>query len=228
MQIIQTSQIEEITECPYLPGRRKRYEYFLAGFLSGGEIGALLAGGWRKFGFYFFRPACPDCRLCIPVRVPTRLFTPSRSQQRVLNKGDRLRVEFGALRMKERIFDIYREHSLERFSQNVARDDFLLNFYLPSCPTLQTEIYFGDELIGAGFLDHGEDCLSTVYFCYDTRFSRMSPGIFSVLKEIEHARLLGLPYYYLGYYVPGCSRMAYKDRFRPREWFDWESRKWVE
>jgi leucyl-tRNA---protein transferase len=227
MQIIQPAQMEEISECPYLPGRRKRYEFFLAGFLTAGEIAALLAEGWRKFGFYFFRPACPDCRLCIPVRTATDLFTPSRSQRRVLRRGEGLRVEFGELQMRERIFEIYRKHSLHRFAQEANRDDFLFNFYLPSCPSIQTEIYLGNELIGAGFLDRGGDCLSTVYFCYDLRFSRLSPGIFSALKEVEHARSLGLPYYYLGYWVPGCSRMAYKENFRPREYFDWQSRRWI-
>ncbi len=227
MQLIQPARIEEIIECPYLPGRRKRYEFFLAGFLSAREISALLAQGWRKFGFYFFRPACPDCRLCIPIRVPTDRFSPSRSQRRVLSRGARLRARFGEIRMREGIFEIYREHSFERFGQTVERDDFLFNFHLPSCPTLQTEIELDGALVGAGFLDRGEDCLSTVYFFYDTRYAHLSPGIFSVLKEIEHARSLGLPYYYLGYVVPGCARMAYKDHFRPREYFDWESRRWI-
>jgi arginine-tRNA-protein transferase len=35
-----------------------------------------------------------------------------------------------------------------------------------------------------------------------------------------------LPYYYLGYYVPGCRSMAYKDHFRLREYFDWQTCVW--
>lgn len=226
MQLIQPPQLEEITDCPYLPGRRKRYEYFFAGGLDGRELSHLLAEGWRKFGPFFFRPDCPECRRCIPVRVPVGEFNPSRSQRRLLRRNQELKATFGPLRMQERIFEIYQKHSHVRFSQEAVMDDFLFNFYLPSCPSLQTEIHAGEELIGVGFLDVGEDCLSTVYFCYDPPFQALNPGIFSILKEIEEARRLNLPWYYLGYYVPGCPRMAYKDHFRPREYLDWESRSW--
>lgn len=226
MQIIQAPQTEEITECPYLPDRQKRYEYFFAGGLTPQELSSLLAEGWRKFGPFFFRPDCPGCRLCIPLRVRTAAFAPSRSQRRVLRRAAGLRATFGPLRQDERVWEIYRKHSTLRFDQQSDRDDFLFNFYLPSCPAMQTEVRLGEELIGAGFVDGGEDCLSTVYFCYDPEFGHLHPGTFSVLQEIDYARALGLPYYYLGYYVPGCPRMAYKDHFRPREHYDWQSRTW--
>ena len=77
-----------------------------------------------------------------------------------------------------------------------------------------------------GFLDRGEDCLSCVYFIYDTRFSHLGLGTFSILKEIEHTRSLGLKYYCLGYYVRECQRMAYKNNFKPREHYNWLQDKW--
>jgi len=226
MLLLQPPQLEELSPCPYLPGRSKRYEFFLAHQLSEGEIAGCLAEGWRKFGPYFFRPSCPECDACIPLRVPTTDFAPSRSQRRVLRQNADLRVTFAPLRPDDRLFALYREHSRDRFGREVDREEFMLNFYLPSCPSMQTEIHFGGELVGAGFLDVGVDCLSSVYFFYDPRLSERSLGIFSVLQEIEHARRLGLPFYHLGYYVPGCPSMRYKDHFRPREHFDWGSRRW--
>ena len=226
MQVLQHPKLDEIATCPYLPGRQKQFEYFFATHLSGRDVSALLAEGWRKFGFYYFRPACPGCRQCIPLRVCTDLFSPSRSQRRVLRKNAHLRVEFGPLRFTDRIFEIYRDHSLARFGQDPDLDEFLSSFYNPSCPSLQSEIYLGQELIGIGFLDRGADCLSSVYFCFDTRYSHLNPGTFSILHEIAHAGRLGLPYYYLGYYVPGCPRMIYKDAFRPREHYDWQGAQW--
>ncbi len=226
MQIIQVPQTEEITPCPYLEGREKQLEFFGATEVSSAELSRLLATGWRKFGPCYFKPACPDCRLCIPLRVPVADFAPSRSQRRVLRKGAGLQARFGPLRFSERIYQIYQQHSRHRFAQECDLEGFLQSFYLPSCPCLQEEIYLGDELIGVGFLDRGEDCLSSIYFCFDPAYNDLNPGTFSALQEIAYARRIGVPYYYLGYYVPGSARMAYKDRFRPREHYDWSRRGW--
>jgi leucyl-tRNA---protein transferase len=59
--------------------------------------------------------------------------------------------------------------------------------------------------------------LSAIYFFYDPDLRGRSPGTWNVLCLIDEARRRGLPYVYLGYYVPGCPSMEYKPRFRPNE-----------
>jgi len=228
LKLWQPMQLEEPGNCPYLPGRTKRFEYFLATEVGSAELSLLLAQGWRKFGPYFFRPRCPGCCQCIPLRVKVQEFAPSRSQRRGLRKGASLDVRFGPLQPSEEGFHIYRRHSLERFGQHSTREDFLAAFYQPSCPALQIDILLQGKLLGLGFLDRGQDGLSSVYFCFDPGHEHLSPGTFSILMEIEQAASLGLDWYYLGYYVPGCPRMSYKDRFLPREYFDWENRRWFD
>lgn len=227
MKIFQAPRLEEPVACPYLPGQEKRYEYFLAADLTGGELAELLAAGWRKFGVYFFRPACPGCRQCIPLRVPVAAFAPSRSQRRVLRAGRQLVTRFEPLRPSPRAFAIYREHAAVRFGQESTEEEFLMNFYLPSCPGLQTELTLDGELIAVGFLDLAGDGLSSVYFAFDPAWQRFRPGTYGALQELAYARQAGLDWYYLGYFVAGCGRMAYKDRFRPRQHFDWGQRRWV-
>ncbi|MDR1625552.1 MAG: arginyltransferase, partial [Spirochaetia bacterium] len=48
-------------------------------------------------------------------------------------------------------------------------------------------------------------------------FARRSLGVFSVLREIELARSMGLEHYYLGFMVEGSPKMAYKAAFRPHQ-----------
>lgn len=228
MQQLKPISLDQLEPCPYLPDRLKQFECFMAVSVSGAELAGLLAAGWRKFGPYFFRPACPDCRQCTPVRIPLKSFAPSRSQRRVLRRNRDLDVRFGPLRFRERIFDLYREHSLQRFGSDSSLNDFASYFYLPSCPVLQSEVYLGKQQIGVGFLDRASNALSSVYFCFAPDHTQLSLGVFGALMEIEHARRLQLDYYYLGYLVEGCPSMHYKDHFRPREYYDWDARQWRE
>jgi len=47
--------------------------------------------------------------------------------------------------------------------------------------------------------------------------SRPGLGNFIIMDHILRARAAGLPYVYLGYWVKGSARMAYKTRYRPIE-----------
>jgi arginine-tRNA-protein transferase len=47
--------------------------------------------------------------------------------------------------------------------------------------------------------------------------ARKGLGTFIILDHIIRAARAGLPYVYLGYWVEGSSRMAYKTGFRPLE-----------
>jgi arginine-tRNA-protein transferase len=47
--------------------------------------------------------------------------------------------------------------------------------------------------------------------------SRPGLGNFIIMDHIIRAGRAGLPYVYLGYWIDGCDRMAYKRRFKPVE-----------
>jgi arginine-tRNA-protein transferase len=61
------------------------------------------------------------------------------------------------------------------------------------------------------------DGLSMVYSYYDIAQSERSLGTWMILEHIERARRLGLPHVYLGYWVEGSRKMAYKARYLPQE-----------
>ena len=58
---------------------------------------------------------------------------------------------------------------------------------------------------------------STLFF--DPDKSKKSLGTFMILDHIALALELGVPYLYLGYWVPGSSKMDYKVNFKGVEIF---------
>ena len=227
MKLLQEPRLSYFGPCPYIHEERCRFEYFYACDLDGPDLDEFLMRGWRKFGTYFFRPRCGFCKSCVPLRIPARKFKPTKSQRRLARKCEGIAVRFRALEYRDEIFNIYREHSRDRFGRESDLDEFIASFYDSSCPALQSEYYFGDELIAVGFLDVSAEALSSVYFVYKTAYQQYRLGSYSIIKETEHAALLGLAYYYLGYYVQENRSMAYKNYFHPHEIFDWDSQSWL-
>ena len=68
-----------------------------------------------------------------------------------------------------------------------------------------------------GAADILADGLSMVYSFYDPDEAERSLGTFMILDHLDRAQRLGLPHLYLGYWVEGSKKMAYKARFRPQE-----------
>jgi arginine-tRNA-protein transferase len=72
-------------------------------------------------------------------------------------------------------------------------------------------------LIAACLTDRLADGLSLVYSFYDPAEAKRSLGAYVILDHIEKARRMGLPHVYLGYWVDGSRKMAYKGAYLPQE-----------
>lgn len=223
---MQGREISQEFDCPYIATNKSRNEHFFAMDLKPEELAIFLQTGWRKFGWYYFRPNCHGCKACVPLRVLTQEFQPSRSQRKVLAKNKDTEMRVCELEFRDEIFDLYQKHSEVRFEQPVQKKEFIETHYFPSCPTFQTEYYVGKKLVGVGFLDQSSEGLSSVYFIYDTDYRFLSLGVFSILKEIELAKEMDLSYYYLGYWIKENKSMEYKNRYFPHETYDWQSEDW--
>ena len=226
MKLLSEPLVSDESDCPYISGKKWRFSYFFATDVNAEELNYILSRGWRKFGIYYFRPVCRDCRDCIPIRIETSDFSPSKSQKRVLKKCSGIQVEFRELEYRDEIYELYRLHSESRFDKVANRDDFCNSFYMPSCPARQSEYYIDNRLMAVGFLDVSTEAVSSVYFIYHPDILRFSPGTFSVLREISYAGSLGLKYYYLGYYINCNSRMSYKNSFHKNQKMNWLTGIW--
>jgi arginine-tRNA-protein transferase len=75
-------------------------------------------------------------------------------------------------------------------------------------------------------VDEVEDGLSAVYTFFDPELGRRGLGTYAILWQIQHARMLGLPYVYLGYWIAESRKMSYKSNFRPLQTL--RDNKWTE
>lgn len=218
--------------CPYLPDRESRL-LFIDGSVSGLFYRMFLDRGYRRNGQVIYRTDCDGCNECRVIRTTVADFSESRSQRRVRKKGDALvRTEIGLPNYTDQKADLYRKYLQYQHRQNEEEltVESYEQFFVRSCPGVATEelrLFIDDRLIGLGIMDRVGDVLSSVYFYFDPDHAHLSPGVYSVLKEIDYARSLGLRYYYPGYYIHECSSMNYKSNYRPA-WILRENEKlWV-
>jgi len=225
--IIHGPELEDSRDCSYFPEKNSRFEFMFAHSLSEAEFDDLLETGWRKFGVYFFRPRCPSCKMCVPIRIPVDTFKQSKSQRRIFRHNSHLTMKLGPLEFHESVYQLYLKHS-KRFpdSPYTTRETFVNAFCQPSVPGFLTCFYEEESLVAAGFLDVSERALSSVYFIFDPQFEKQSLGTFGAISELQMAQFLGKEFYYLGYWIEQHPSMNYKARFRPYQLFDWETKQW--
>jgi arginine-tRNA-protein transferase len=216
----------EAVPCPYLSGESFVQRYFFAYSLSKSDLGYLLDKGWRHFSSFFFRPDCPSCQACEPVKIDAFQLKPSASQQRVLKKNADVEFCTVPLRYKDEYYRLWEHHSRVRFGTSQSPQDFERSFFTPVGEGFLTEYRLKGRLAGLGFCDLSDRGISSIYFVFHQDFASRSLGTFSVLRECQLARELNLPWYYLGYWIRQNPTMAYKGHFRPRQIFDWNSETW--
>ena len=200
--------------------------------LNSAEYGNLLSQGFRRSGYYIYRPQCQNCCECIPVRIKVKDFLPTRSQKRTFRNFNHLKPQVKALEFNQEHFKLYKH-----YQQNRHPDSSMVNdspeqyhqFFLESLVESSIiEFSENNKLKIISLIDYADDGLSAVYTFFDTTSQSDSGiGIFTVLWQIEYAKKLNLQYLYLGYYICSSKKMNYKANFQPLEryenyqWRDW-------
>ena len=208
-------------DCSYLPGRAATHRGFFTGRMAGDLYHRFMDAGFRRSGKVFYQPVCTGCRQCVPVRVPTDLFVPSKSQRRVQRQNVDLTVTVEPATFSDEKYDLYARYLAHRHGEKKADEDGVESFrsFLYDSPVDTVEFLYrdGPTLVGVGICDLSKLSLSSVYFYFDPQRASRSLGTFSGIYEIQWAGLRKIPFYYLGYYVKNCDKMSYKSRFRPAE-----------
>ena len=214
--------------CPYLPGRDERKVFTHLSLGDGASVNdALTQIGFRRSQNIAYRPSCEACDACVSARIPVNAYPFSRSQRRVLDRNADISRHLVESEATMEQFDLLRRYLLARHAEGGMADmtwpDYvamvedtvarthLMEYRLPS-----TDDGPGD-LMACVLVDALTDGLSLVYSFYEPDLAKRSLGSFIILDHILQAQLAALPYVYLGYWVSGSQKMAYKARFKPIE-----------
>jgi len=209
--------------CPYLPGRTERKIVTeLTGTDSEALHDRLSRAGFRRSHNIAYSPVCPGCRACIPIRVVAEEFAPSRTQRKVAARNADLLVRPVPARATAEQFALFQAYQQGRHG---GGDMAAMGFYDYRAMVEDTPITTGlvefrlpsGKLLGACLTDWLSDGLSAVYSFFAPDEDRRSLGTYAVAWLVAEANRLGLPYVYLGYWVPQSRKMAYKAGFQPAE-----------
>jgi leucyl-tRNA---protein transferase len=218
--------------CPYLENREERKIFtHMAGKAPQDMDTLLTQGGFRRSQGIAYRPACEGCAACTSVRVIVDAFDDT-GWSRILKRNRDILGRHVANSATSEQYSLFRDYICARHSDggmtDMSMQDYAMMVEDSAVKTSLTEYrrrgpdsFITGEgqgpLLACALIDQLSDGLSMVYAFYDPEEARRSLGTFMILDHIARARLLGLRYLYLGYFVKNSPKMAYKARFLPQE-----------
>ena len=204
--------------CPYLEGRRERKLFTaLQGDHASTLNDSLSKQGFRRSQNVLYRPSCSDCNACLSARIRVADFAPSKSQRRTLKRNASLTREARSPWATEEQYALFRDYLDSRHADGGMADMDVFDFaaMIEETPVRSRVVEYRDgdnagRLAAVCLTDVLDDGLSMVYSFFRPDAARRSLGSHVILDHVEIAREAGLPYVYLGYWVPGSSKMGYK------------------
>jgi arginine-tRNA-protein transferase len=217
--------------CPYLPGRHERKIFtHLSPDKPRAVIDNLLKGGFRRSQNIAYMPYCDHCAACVPVRIVVNEFEPRRTLCKTWKRNADIVARRVASKPTIEQYALFRGYIEARHPKGGMADMSLLDYSMmiqdSTVDTFLTEYRLtsgadGDAkegaLVAAVLCDRLSDGISLVYSFYEPDQPERSLGNYIIMEQVAYARSRGLPYVYLGYWIAGSRKMAYKIRFTPQE-----------
>lgn len=180
------------------------------------ELDQYLERGWFRMGQTIFTTNFLNFKnhfySALWLRIPLAGFVSDRTEQKLLKKNGRFRVEIQPAFItseKEVLFSAYKKNISFEASSTLntllyGKADY--NIY----NTTEISIYDQHKLIATGFFDIGKVSAAGISSFYDPSYRKYSLGKYLIYLKIEYCKNIGLQYFYPGYFVPGYSLFDYK------------------
>src|SRR5690606_5253124 len=208
--------------CSYIDGREARSQVAAPTHLiDASTYSQLVLQGFRRSGYFTYRPHCDTCRACLPIRVAVNDFQPNRTQRKIWRRHQGLRASNAPLEFQPEHFELYRRYVSTRHAGAGMDDDDQSQYtqFLLTSRVDTTLVEFRDQdgtLCMVSIIDILDTGLSAVYTFFDPQ-APGSLGTYGVLWQIDRCRAMGLPWRYLGYWIEESRKMAYKIHYQPCE-----------
>jgi arginine-tRNA-protein transferase len=208
--------------CPYLEGRMERKLFTaLQGDTATKLNDSLSKQGFRRSQNVLYRPSCAECTACMSARIRVADFIPSKSQKRVSKRNAMLKRRATSPWATEDQYELFRRYLDSRHATGGMADMDMFEFaaMVEETPIRSRLIEYGNDdnpgsIAAVCLTDILDDGLSMVYSFFEPALEKNSLGTYIILDHIKIAQELGLPYIYLGYWVPGSPKMDYKAKFK--------------
>ncbi|MBA4740063.1 MAG: arginyltransferase [Burkholderiales bacterium] len=206
--------------CSYLSNRLARSQVATPSHKIDASIYSdLVQVGFRRSGAFTYRPICDSCSACVPVRIDTENYKPSRSQKRVITRHAHLTNDIVDLKNSAEHYDLYLKYQSARHSgggmDQDSREQYRHFLLQSNVETKLVEFRDSNTVVAVSIIDILEDGLSSVYTFFDTENKSASYGTYSICWQIDLCKEMGLKYLYLGYWIKESKKMSYKTHFHP-------------
>lgn len=189
----------------------------------------LLEQGWFRGGNVMYRSKmlCLEDSVYSVVNIRSNLseYRFSKSMRKLLNKNNRkFSFNIQALSITPEMELLYKQQS-KKFKgfvhsslENYLYEGMRHNFF----NTLELTVYDKEKLVAVSFFDLGKNSIASLMALYDDDYKKYSPGIYTMLMEIQYGLDNGFKYYYPGYIFSGSDLFDYKLKVGNIEYYDWE------
>jgi leucyl-tRNA---protein transferase len=203
--------------CSYHDQRMTK-KLVIEGSLPPGGYQRLMDLNYRRCGDGFYRPACPGCTACRTIRLPVRLFRPSRAQRRCWGANRDVTVSVGPPTPTLAKHALYFRYLQTRHDGKMTGSETeFRHLYLSPIHTVELSYHLDGRLLGACLVDVEPRAASAVYCYFDPDETQRSLGVLNVLAMIDLCRRRLLTHLYLGYYVDRYPRTHYLAGYRPHQ-----------